>query len=145
MSQDGDTGGTAWDSGHVRRRGRTSIAYAGRALESRTRYSWKVRVWDEKGRASGWSEDATFETAFVDADEFGGEWIGSPNRRPAATLDGAGWIWSNGGGATGSASAGDQFFRTEVEIAAGAEHRLRAAGRSPLTTTSRSSSTGQRH
>ncbi|MEQ6899689.1 family 78 glycoside hydrolase catalytic domain [Nocardioides sp. YIM 152588] len=67
--------GDVWRSGKVRSDDSTDIEYAGGALESRTRYWWTVRVWDG-ARSSGWSRPAWFETAFLDADEFGGQWIG---------------------------------------------------------------------
>lgn len=67
--------GDVWTSGKVRSDDSTDVEYAGRPLESRTRYWWTVRVWDG-GRASGWSQPAWFETAFLDADEFDGKWIG---------------------------------------------------------------------
>lgn len=109
-----------WDSGKVRSGRSHDVAYAGRALTSRTPYSWRVRVWDEHDRASRWS-DSTFETAFLDDSEFGGAWIGSPNRRPKTTLDGAGWIWDTDGGASGDAPAGDRYFRAAVDLPADAE------------------------
>ncbi|WP_208322882.1 family 78 glycoside hydrolase catalytic domain [Mumia sp. ZJ1417] len=121
VSRERDGRRPVWDSGKVHSTRSYDVAYAGRALESRTRYTWQVRVWDENGRVSGWSKRATFETAFVDDAEFAGEWIGSPNRRPEASLDGSGWIWGDGAGASGNARAGDHFFRTEVEIPAGAD------------------------
>lgn len=65
-----------WDSGRVADDRQLAIAYAGRPLASRTRCHWRVRVWDEAGIASNWSAPAWFETAYINADEFPGEWIG---------------------------------------------------------------------
>lgn len=44
-------------------------------LEKRTRYFWRVKVWDERGSESPWSEAAYFETARY-GEPFRGEWIG---------------------------------------------------------------------
>ncbi|WP_443612994.1 glycoside hydrolase family 78 protein [Actinomadura madurae] len=44
-----------WDSGKVRSSRSFDIEYAGPALRSRTRYFWRVRVWDAAHRASRWS------------------------------------------------------------------------------------------
>jgi alpha-L-rhamnosidase len=44
-------------------------------LEKRTRYFWRVKVWDEQGNESPWSETAYFETARYE-EPFRGEWIG---------------------------------------------------------------------
>lgn len=69
--------GLVWDSGKVASAQQSDVRYDGRDLDSRTRYFWRVRVWDEQGHVSPWSSVAWFETAFMDAaDEFGGMWIG---------------------------------------------------------------------
>jgi len=65
-----------WDSGRVRGRD-PWIDYDGRPLRSRTQYRWKVMVWDEAGRPSRWAS-ATFETAFLDAQEWQARWIAGP-------------------------------------------------------------------
>lgn len=118
---DGSESPDVWDSGRVESEQSFDIPYSSEALESRAAYSWRVRVWDRTGKVSAWSETATFETAFLDDDEFAGGWIGSPVRRPHATLAGAGWIWGDGGGAGGNAPAGDRFFRTDFELPAGVD------------------------
>ncbi len=110
-----------WDTGRVESSQSFDISYGGADLESRAAHTWRVRVWDEAGVASPWSDPATFETAFLDDDEFGGDWIGSPARRPATTFTGAGWIWTDGGGAGGNAPAGDRFFRTTFDLPAGVD------------------------
>ncbi len=47
----------------------------GMPLDPRTRYFWRVRVWDEAGAESGWSEAAYFETARY-GEAWRGVWIG---------------------------------------------------------------------
>ena len=54
------------------------MPYAGQALASQTRYYWQVRVRDNDGRLSSWSQPAWFETAFLDPSQFQGSWITSP-------------------------------------------------------------------
>lgn len=66
-----------WDSGRVAG-GAVSAAYAGRALRSRERASWQVRVWDGHGRASAWSEPSHFETGLLAAADWTARWIGNP-------------------------------------------------------------------
>ena len=53
--------------------------YAGKALTSRTRYHWSVRVRTERGE-SGWSRPAWFETALLDSADWRGRWIAGPER-----------------------------------------------------------------
>lgn len=43
--------------------------------KAKTRYSWQVRLWDERDRDSGWSASATFETGLLGAN-WPAAWIG---------------------------------------------------------------------
>src|SRR5690606_38374910 len=52
------------------------VEYDGPALEDRTRYHWKVMVWDADGRASGWSKPSWWETGVMDPETLDAEWIG---------------------------------------------------------------------
>ena len=51
------------------------ITYKGADLQSGTRYYWQVRVWDNHGRVSGWSQVAFWQTAFLSANEWKAKWI----------------------------------------------------------------------
>jgi alpha-L-rhamnosidase len=66
-----------WDSGQTAGDAQLAIAYAGTALASRTRYHWRVRVWDAAGQAGPWSASTSFETAYLDPSEFPGAWLGA--------------------------------------------------------------------
>jgi alpha-L-rhamnosidase len=74
-----DRSGDVWDSGRVASARSYDVAYSGHPLQSRTRYFWEVRVWDDHGQVSPWSRLARFETAFLNSTEFQGAWIGSAN------------------------------------------------------------------
>lgn len=67
-----------WDSGKVVSDQCVQVRYAGKSLNSRTAYYWRVRVWDEKDRPSEFSEPAAFETALFDKSEWQGSWIMIP-------------------------------------------------------------------
>ncbi len=69
-----------WDSGRVSGRTSVLIPYDGPALRPRTRYHWQVRVWDQKGRDSGYSERAWWETGLMKASGFQADWISQPNK-----------------------------------------------------------------
>lgn len=107
-------GGVVWDSGKVSSGQSSDVQYAGPSLQSRTRYYWDVRVWDNHGNVSAWSEPAWFETAFLSPGEFHGAWIGSP--RSSLSLDGASWIWYPEGNPAQSAPAATRYFRRTVDL-----------------------------
>jgi len=74
--------GDLWDSGKVRSDQTAHVEYAGTPLRSRTRCFWKVRVWDERGRASAWSEPARWTVGLLREADWRALWIGYD--RPAA-------------------------------------------------------------
>jgi alpha-L-rhamnosidase len=72
-----------WDSGPVNSGQSFDVPYGGPALAPQTQYYWHVRVWDNNGNVSPWSQPAaSFETAFLDPSQFQSSWIGSP--RPSS-------------------------------------------------------------
>jgi alpha-L-rhamnosidase len=86
-----DEDAVAWDSGRVESAATADIAYGGPPLTAGGRYRWKVRVWDEGGRASDWSEPARFEVELDQTDGWHASWIGpSPIRDAAIPPSGAG-------------------------------------------------------
>jgi len=67
-----------WDSGKVASDTSVFVEYRGPATVSRTRYYWRVRVWDTNGRASPWSPAAFWETGLLQPGDWTAQWIGSP-------------------------------------------------------------------
>jgi alpha-L-rhamnosidase len=89
--------GDLWDSGKVPSDESAQIVYTGRPLVSRQPGYWKVRVWDQAGRASDWSRPAHWEMGLLGPSDWQGKWIGSttdtnyhaaPLLRRTFTLDG---------------------------------------------------------
>ena len=78
--------GDLWDSGKVDSGRSVNVAYEGAALASGQRCFWKVRVCDQAGEVSGWSEPATFEMALLDEADWQGKWIGGAAGVPAPML-----------------------------------------------------------
>ena len=64
--------GTCWDSGEVAT-GDPFAEYKGPALASRTRYYWAVKT-------DAWSAPSWFETAYLSAADWKGDWISGPQR-----------------------------------------------------------------
>lgn len=65
-----------WDSGRITSDASVFVAYAGPPLQSRTRYYWRVRVWDSTGRVSRWSSAALWETGLLHAADWNARWVG---------------------------------------------------------------------
>lgn len=74
-----------WNSGKVESSRQVGIAPQF-PLHSKTRYYWKVRVWDKKGRVSDWSVPAFFETALLSQNEWYAGWIGYVGGMPGRVL-----------------------------------------------------------
>ena len=72
-----------WDSGTVKSRESTQVRYEGAPLTPRLGCYWKVRVWDGAGKASDWSQPASWEMALLRAEDWKAPWIGrGPPREP---------------------------------------------------------------
>lgn len=66
-----------WNSGRMNSSNSISVKYLGGPLAAGTRYFWKVKIWDERGRASAWSKTASFITALSNRNDWSAaQWIG---------------------------------------------------------------------
>src|ERR1051325_938025 len=52
-----------WDSGKVKSDSSVFITYKGKPLQSGKKYFWRVQIWDNTGKSSGWSAPAWWQTA----------------------------------------------------------------------------------
>jgi alpha-L-rhamnosidase len=64
-----------WDTGRRAAGSSTYVQYAGPALQSRHRYSWRVRTWDGEGAPTDWSAPAYFEMGLLSPDDWSARWI----------------------------------------------------------------------
>lgn len=71
-------GTTVWDSGKVASDASTGVKYAGAELLSDTEYTWKVMLWDDKDKITGWSSQSSFSTGLFHKDDWKAAWI-EPN------------------------------------------------------------------
>jgi len=69
--------GTLWDSGRIEADQSQWVSYAGKPLAKGARCWWKVRVWDQAGAPSPWSEPALFSVGPLSDSEWRGDWIGA--------------------------------------------------------------------
>jgi alpha-L-rhamnosidase len=88
----GSAGAAIWDTGWVESVDPTGVAWDGPPLASQTQYIWRVRIADELGAESAWSDATWFETGLLDAADWTADWIEAGwdepvgERRPAAYL-----------------------------------------------------------
>ncbi len=68
-------GPKVWQSGKVMSDSSVHVAYKGAALQSGTRYWWKVRVWDNGSKVSAWSSTAFFQTALLQQADWKANWV----------------------------------------------------------------------
>ena len=61
-----------WDSGRVE--SASMWAEYPKSLTSRSRVSWKIRLWNENGEPGEWSE-AVFEMGLLKGDDWRAKWI----------------------------------------------------------------------
>ena len=72
-----DDMGNLWDSGKAESDQSQWVSYKGKPLAKGSRCCWKVRVWEQAGAASPWSEPSTFTVGPLSAADWSGEWIGA--------------------------------------------------------------------
>jgi alpha-L-rhamnosidase len=66
---------TLWNSGIVESNASIYVPYQGQKLNSVTSAWWKVRVWDEAGNVSGWSEPARFSVGLLTENDWQATYI----------------------------------------------------------------------
>ena len=67
----------------------THVEYDGALLQSREICWWKVRVWDERGTPTAWSEPASWEMGLLKPADWQAKWIDAPTFSPPEPLHGA--------------------------------------------------------
>lgn len=112
--------GDWWDTGKISLDQSIQVSYGGNQLESRTQCFWKVRVWDQTGKVSDWSQPSKWTMGLLSpADWNGAQWIGLDGVEVTNYLANTSWIWFPSGEPDKSAPAGACFFRRVVTIPAG--------------------------
>ena len=71
----GSAAAALWQTGKITASQNLHIEYKGPALQSFKRYYWRVKLYNQDGIASGWSQPAWFETAMLSGRDWTAKWI----------------------------------------------------------------------
>src|ERR1039458_7495589 len=114
--------GDIWDSGRIASDQSIQVPYAGKALVSEEECLWKVRVWDEQGKPSPWSEPARWTMGLLRPSDWHAKWIGldeaTGSRTATNVLGDAQWIWFPEGQPEKAAPVGMRCFRRVITLPA---------------------------
>src|SRR5207253_640725 len=69
--------GDLWDSGQITTDRSVHVEYAGQPLPSSGECWWKVRVRDDLGRLTPWSEPARWTMGLLHPEDWKAQWIGT--------------------------------------------------------------------
>jgi alpha-L-rhamnosidase len=64
-----------WSSGKILSDKQVHVLYEGNSLASGKQYFWRVRVWDNKGKATNWSSPATWRMGLLSSEDWKAKWI----------------------------------------------------------------------
>jgi alpha-L-rhamnosidase len=67
--------GVVWSSGKINSDQSVHVEYKGEPLRSAEKYTWQVRVWDNSGKASAWSEKAYWQMGLLKPGDWKAKWI----------------------------------------------------------------------
>ena len=85
--------GDLWDTGRILSSQSIQIPYGGKQLVSKQSVWWKVKIWDQAGRASSWSSPASWSMGLLQQADWTGQWIGvNGGEEMPEEFQGAGWI-----------------------------------------------------
>ena len=59
-----------WSSGKINSDSSVHVTYKGKSLQSGKKYYWQVRVWDNEGKVSSWSQLAYWQMSLLDSTEW---------------------------------------------------------------------------
>lgn len=82
----GEDTGDMWDSGKVESGESVFVPYGGKSLEPGGTYFWKVKIWDQEGDETRWSEEASWEMGLNTPDDWKASWIEHSCEKPGRSV-----------------------------------------------------------
>ena len=79
--------GNIWSTGKISSSQNLHIQYAGKELQSFTKYYWRVKVFDQDNKTSAWCKPAWFETTMLRASDWKAAWINDGSLNPKNDVD----------------------------------------------------------
>lgn len=73
--------GNLWQSRKILSSQNVLVEYNGSSMKPFTRYYWRVKVYNQNGEESEWSEPAWFETAMLNQSDWKAAWIGDDRKQ----------------------------------------------------------------
>ncbi len=70
--------GDLWDSGKLISDASAQIVYEGKPLVTHQQCFWKIKAWDRDGKASGWSQPASWSMGLLHPADWAAQWISDP-------------------------------------------------------------------
>jgi alpha-L-rhamnosidase len=115
--------GDLWDSGKIESEQSIHNPYGGKRLQSRMWCWWKVRVWDEGGHVSVWSQPGQWSMGLLGTESWAkAKWIGLEDAGEEGIelteLQNAQWTWYPEGKPQIHAPTETRYFRRTITIPA---------------------------
>jgi alpha-L-rhamnosidase len=105
-----------WNSGKILGSESVCISYEGLKVDSQMRYYWRVKVWDENGNPSTWSEPAYWEMGILNHNEWSAKWIARIDNNNTSDRENIRWIWLPDQDATNVPQNTVASFRVHVNL-----------------------------
>lgn len=64
-----------WNSGKIASEQSVHVPFSGKPLTAKTRYYWRVKIWDNQNHETEWSKPAYWETGILDSAQWIAKWI----------------------------------------------------------------------